>query len=204
MTQHRQIETLPEISVPTATSELQRARSLVVVTRPEFWDVTAEGYQDITQRMVDRADPVNFRNDLLGARRRIGSFAVDYELDNSSRASVTLNADEYRAIQRNLNPGILADTVDSATRAGKYSLLQCDTLSEKSSEKQATALVKKYEAMQKRKDGITSELTTLTKLEEASRPKRYFLGRGHTSTLRAEVASVLGSAVPNMIRVVGH
>ena len=58
--------------------------------------------------------------------------------------------------------------------------------------------------MQKRKDGITPERTTLTKLEEASRPKRYFLGRGHTSTLRAEVASVLGSAVPNMIRVVGH
>ena len=202
MASPKQIETLPDITALTALSELQRSRSIMVVSRPEYWNVTADQYQDLTERMIQRAAPENFRHDLIGASRRVGKFVVDYELDSGTRQTVTLNPYEYRAIQRPFDSSYLSTTVDSVTRAGKYSLLSVEALDDKSHSNQVTALMGKYNVMKKRTDGLGLELSTLTHLEEAT--YNYYRNRGHTSKLRVEAGNVLGSMIPNMLRVVGH
>jgi hypothetical protein len=156
----RQIETLPAITAPTAVSELDRSRALVTVTRPAYWGLDSAQYEDITPEMLKRARPENLRADLIGVPLKAGSFVVNYELDDGSRQSVALNPDEYKAIYRATHPGYLAATVESATRAGKDSLSSRDVLDAKSRENKTDALIKKYDVMQKRVNGLVEEHTS--------------------------------------------
>jgi hypothetical protein len=198
----RQIETLPAITAPTAVSELDRSRALVTVTRPAYWGLDSAQYEDITPEMLKRARPENLRADLIGVPLKAGSFVVNYELDDGSRQSVALNPDEYKAIYRATHPGYLAATVESATRAGKDSLSSRDVLDAKSRENKTDALIKKYDVMQKRVNGLVEEHTLLTRLKEAS--GIYWRQRGHVDRLRIEIGNVLEVMIPNALTVVGQ
>jgi hypothetical protein len=174
----------------------------VTVTRPAYWGLDSAQYEDITPEMLKRARPENLRADLIGVPLKAGSFVVNYELDDGSRQSVALNPDEYKAIYRATHPGYLAATVESATRAGKDSLSSRDVLDAKSRENKTDALIKKYDVMQKRVNGLVEEHTLLTRLKEAS--GIYWRQRGHVDRLRIEIGNVLEVMIPNALTVVGQ
>lgn len=199
---HGQIETLPEVTAPVATSELSRTRAMSTVTRPEMWGLTVDKYGDITNRMVERANPLEFATDLYGQKGfNAKKYVADYEQDDGSRKSVALTADEFKIFPRSMNLDNPASTITSGVEAGKYSLASREKRDEKVQEATDDAFIRMYAKMSDRSQILASEIVLLNRLQEAS--THYWRQRGHTDRLRIEIAQVRDLIIPRMMEVVG-
>jgi len=198
-----QIETLPGITSPISTSELSRSRALSTITRPEMWGITVDQYEDITDRMISRADPSAFAADLYGKSGfNPKKYVVDYEEDSGSRRAVALTADEYRILPRSMNLDNPASTVKSGVEAGKYSLTSKEKRDRKVEEATEEAFIGMYSKMKGRVGILQEETVLLGRLEEAS--DTFWLARGHADRLRVEVSQVRDLILPRMMEVVGR
>lgn len=196
-----QIETLPGLEGIISPEELLHPRAFVTVTRPSQWGLVASDYEQITDRMVERADPESLALDLMPTTEKRRT--VDYEKSDGTRVVVALNADEYKVILRSKNPRYLSQFVSAGAESGRLTLASSGAARARSDGARTDALKQKRERMQLFVDRpLAEEARILEAVHETA--VNYWRGRGHNATLRMKINSVMLDSVANMLAVISH
>ncbi len=87
-------------------------------TDPVFWELDETDYDGVTSRMVELAEPILLRSDLIGVARDHGS-SLMYEQDSGHRLNIGMTPDEYTLIHRSFDPEYASRYASNQTRAAR-------------------------------------------------------------------------------------